>query len=359
MDAQSAPSSALRCSVVVPVYNGSKVIVRCLDALAHQTGLSPGLFEIIVVDDGSTDTTAAQVRGWFERHPALTCRLVQQPNGGPAVARNHGVEAARGDIILFTDADCAPTAHWMRALLTPFGEPGVVGAKGTYLSEQTGLVPRFVQAEYEDRYRRMAGRASIDFIDTYSAAYRRNVFLENHGFDPRFRGSCEDQEFSFRLAAKGYRLVFVPQAQVVHIHDATLDEYVRRKFIIGFWKALLTKLHPDRIVEDSHTPQTLKLQMGLAALVLALTPVALAARWIRGLRAVRGLLAAVAALFLVTTAPFERRLAERSIALALVGPLLLVVRAAALGFGYFAGSLHWAKHEAYSLIGQEGKEKTL
>lgn len=354
MDAQSTPSSALRCSIVVPVYNGRGVIERCLDALARQTGLPPELFEIIVVDDGSTDTTAAQVRGWFERHPALTCRLVQQPNGGPAVARNHGVEVARGDIILFTDADCAPTAHWMRALLTPFGEPAVVGAKGTYLSEQMGLVPRFVQAEYEERYRRMAGRSSIDFIDTYSAAYRRNVFLENRGFDPRFRvPSCEDQEFSFRLAAKGYRMVFVPEAQVVHLHDGSVDDYAWRKYNIGFWKVLVTRLHPDRLVKDSHTPQTIKLQMGLVALVLALMPIAMMARWARRLSAV------VAALFLVTTVPFERRLAERSAALALVGPLLLVVRAAALGFGYLAGSLHWAKNEAYSPIGQEGKEKTL
>lgn len=342
MDAPADLPGALRCSVVVPVYNGAGLIERCLDALAHQTGVQPDAYEIIVVDDGSTDGTAAQVRAWIERHPQRRCRLIEQPNGGPAVARNHGAQVAQADLLLFTDADCAPVPHWMRALLTPFAEPTVMGAKGTYLTEQSGIVPRFVQAEYEDRYRRMARRATIDFIDTYSAAYRRTLFLENGGFDPRFRGSCEDQEFSFRLAAKGYRLVFVPEAQVIHIHDADVGEYVRRKLGIGFWKALLTRLHPERMVEDSHTPQTLKLQMGLVALALAFSPLALAGRWWPRLRRLAGLPVAAALLFLATTLPFERRLAERSPRLALAGPLLLALRAAALGIGYLAGTLYWA-----------------
>ena len=76
-------------------------------------------------------------------------------------------------------------------------------------------VPRFTQLEYEDRYDRMAGVESIDFVDTYSAAYRRDIFLANGGFDRTFpTASVEDQEFSFRLTEKGYRLVFVPSAKV-------------------------------------------------------------------------------------------------------------------------------------------------
>ncbi len=357
MDGHTTLPAALRCSVVVPVYNGIGLIDRCLDALARQAGVQPGTFEIIVVDDGSTDATAAHVRTWIERHPEVNCRLIQQPNRGPAVARNYGAQVAHGEVILFTDADCAPVPHWMRSLLAAFAEPIVAGAKGTYLSDQPGLVPRFVQAEYEDRYRRMAGRATIDFIDTYSAAYRRTVFLENGGFDARFRvPSCEDQEFSFRLVEKGYRLIFVPEAQVVHLHDANLVEYYRRKFNIGFWKVLVTRLHPRRLVEDSHTPQTLKLQMGLAALAGVLAPMAIAARWVRRLAAARRLLAAVVGIFLATTAPFERRLAERSIGLALAGPLLMAVRAFALGFGYLAGLIHWGRPENRSEFGVNGRK---
>ncbi|MBK7202136.1 glycosyltransferase family 2 protein [Candidatus Amarolinea dominans] len=84
-------------------------------------------------------------------------------------------------------------------------------------------------------------------MDTYSAGYRRAIFLENSGFDTIFAtASVEDQEFSFRLAQKGYRLVFVPQAQVYHTHDRVLAEYIRRKFYIGYYKALLTRWLPER-----------------------------------------------------------------------------------------------------------------
>jgi glycosyltransferase involved in cell wall biosynthesis len=330
--------------VVVPVSNGADLIERCLDALGQQRGMAPAGYEIVVVDDGSTDATPQRVEAWAAAHPRHRVHLVQQANAGPGVARNTGVAAAKSDIVLFTDADCAPVAGWMAAMLGAFADPAVAGVKGTYLSDQRNLVPRFVQAEYEDRYRRMARLPSIDFIDTYSAGYRRAVFLEVGGFDPIFRRpSVEDQELSFRLARHGYVMKFVAEGKVVHFHDADLGEYARRKYGIGYWKALLTRIHPDRIVADSHTPQTLKLQMGLVALAIGLLPLTIIGWWLRPLAWAGWLLGAVAALFLGSAAPFLSALARRSTDLALIGPLMLVMRAGALGFGYLIGTLRWAR----------------
>ncbi len=335
-------STMLRCSVVVPVYNGAPVIERCLDALAGQT-LGQDAYEIIVVDDGSQDETAACLESWARRHPAVALQLVRQTNAGPAAARNHGAQLARAPIVLFTDADCAPLPTWIEAMLSAFGDPAVVGAKGAYLTQQTGLAPRFVQAEYEDRYDRMLGQTQIDFIDTYSAGYRRDIFLENGGFDPIFTtASVEDQELSFRLAQKGYRLVFAPQARVEHLHDANIIEYVRRKYFIAFWKALLTRWHPERMVQDSHTPQVLKLQIVLLALFLTIVPLAAVAIFLPLLRWVWIADALVALVFLMTGLPFLRKLARRSGRLALFGPLMLAARAAALGVGFVAGTVHFA-----------------
>ena len=115
----------------------------------------------------------------------------------------------------------------------------------------------------------MRGAERIDFIDTYSAAYRRDIFLTNGGFDPRFLIN-EDQEFSFRLAEKGYKLVFAPDAQVYHRHNQTVREYIRRKFKIGMWKVRVTRQHPTQVVKDSHTPGALKAQLVIAAISLAL-----------------------------------------------------------------------------------------
>ena len=335
-------SETLLCSVIVPVYNGASVIERCLNALAAQT-VAPKRYEVIVVDDGSTDDTAAVIDRWCRAHPRLQLTLLSQANAGPAAARNRGAAAARAPLLLFTDADCAPTPTWIEAMTAPFADPDVAGAKGAYVTEQTGLVPRFVQAEYEDRYDRMAGQAQIDFIDTYSAAYRRAIFLENNGFDPIFTtASVEDQEFSFRLAQKGYRLVFAPAARVSHLHDSSVREYFRRKYYIGFWKALMIRWHPERMVQDSHTPQVLKVQIVLLAALVALAPLALLGLIWPPLNWLWAAVAATALSFLLTTLPFVRKLARRSLALALIGPPMLVVRALALGSGYLIGTIHFA-----------------
>ncbi|HMN59432.1 MAG TPA: glycosyltransferase family A protein, partial [Anaerolinea sp.] len=95
----------------------------------------------IVVDDGSTDATSAvaESRG---------VRVISQSNAGPAAARNRGADLATGEILAFTDADCIPTADWLRELVRPFVDPAVVGVKGAYATTEVGLVPRFVQCEY-------------------------------------------------------------------------------------------------------------------------------------------------------------------------------------------------------------------
>jgi lipopolysaccharide/colanic/teichoic acid biosynthesis glycosyltransferase/GT2 family glycosyltransferase len=319
-------------TVVVPAHNAAQTLSLCLAALLKQDYPSSA-YEVIVVDDGSTDATAAVAR-------AAGGRVVTQPHAGPAAARNRGAAEARGDLLLFTDADCEPTSGWISALVAPFADPRVAGAKGAYLTRQRGLVPRFTQLEYQDRYDRMAGADSIDFVDTYSAAYRREVFLANRGFDTIFpTASVEDQELSFRLAEKGYRLVFVPQAQVYHQHNPTLGAYVRRKFLIGYWKALLARWHPGRMVQDSHTPQTLKLQMGLAAGTLGGLVVGLLASLLVGSAWWPGSWAAAAATgaFLITAVPFLAKVwrRDRGVLLPTVG--LLWARALALGAGFALG----------------------
>ena len=353
----------LLCSIIVPVYNGAATIERCLDALERQSADSD-CYEIIVVDDGSSDGTLARMQSWQERHPQVHLIIVEQQNAGPAAARNLGVLQAKAPLLLFTDADCAPLPQWIEALCMPFGRPSslfslpplsevqadelIVGTKGTYVTEQSSLVAQFVQVEYEERYARMKLHPQIDFIDTYSAAYRRDVFNAHNGFDTRFQ-IAEDQDLSFRLVAEGYQLRFVAEAQVAHLHVSTVYKYWRRKFWTGYWKAMLVRQHPDRLVQDSHTPQLLKVQMLLSLLILALLlllPVGMiwpSFRWLWWVFFV------AIGIFGLTTAPLVGLLRQRSqhqstqqklSHLVIVGPFLIAIRAAALGTGFVLGTIH-------------------
>ena len=296
-----------------------------LDALGMQSLTEP--YELIVVDDGSKDDTAE-----IARRAGAMCFTI--PPSGPAAARNYGAQRARGEILLFTDADCVPAMTWAAELSSVFRDVSVVGAKGVYKTSQSGLIPRFVQAEYASKYERMARQSSIDFIDTYSAAYRRDIFLANGGFDIAFPApSVEDQEFSFRLAKKGYRLVLVPKAVVYHRHDLTLREYAVRKFWIGYWKAVLLRRHPEKVFGDSHTPPSQRWQIallglaGLGAMLGGSSPIFFALSLL-------GLIA-----FALSAIPFMIFIARYDRLVLLAAPLLLLTRAAALGAGLMMGFL--------------------
>jgi glycosyltransferase involved in cell wall biosynthesis len=258
--------------VVVPVYNGAAVIGRCLDALAAQAPPDPTL-EIIVVDDGSTDGTATLVEAWAKSHPQQQVRLVRQANAGPAAARNAGARLATGDLLLLTDADCIPAAGWVSAFRAAFEAPSPAGAPdaamGAYSCAQTAPAARFAQLEFEERYAHMARRASIDLIATYSAAYRRTLFLQAGGFDGAFpKANNEDVEFSYRLSEMGARMIFVPAARVWHEHDASWGGYLRTKRWRGYWRTVVYRRFPGKGVKDSYTPQVIKLQMPLAMVAL-------------------------------------------------------------------------------------------
>jgi len=329
-------------SVVVPAYNAAGTVESCLRALLDLD--VDEHYEVILVDDGSTDSTAdiseslARQVASVSGSAGAQLRVVRRPHRGAAAARNAGVRAALGRIILFTDADCAPVPEWGRVLVAAI-EGGADGAKGTYRTRQRGLVARFVQAEYESKYRHMRGRVRIDFIDTYSAAYRREVLLEAGGFDESV-SMVEDQELSFRLAEAGKRLVYVPEAVVYHKPVSSLASYLRRKYRIGYWKAYIGVMHPERLVSDSHTPQGMKLEMLLAGASLASCLVAPFAKPARSMGAASGLG------FLAITLPVIARASTSDPAVAAIAPLMLLLRALGLASGLAAGTLRLATTKA-------------
>ena len=311
-------------SIIIPTFNGAARIGKCLEALLPQT--VPINAEILVVDDGSTDGTGVVV----SRYSGV--RLISQVNAGPAAARNRGALEAKGTIILFTDDDCVPSSDWLAAMTTPFQDPGVVGVKGAYRTRQQSLVARFVQADYEDRYRLMANLPEIDFIDTYAAAFRRERFLEMNGYDTSFPVACaEDIELSYRMSERGWKMKFVPTAIVYHTHPDTLRKYLQKKYKFAFWRMLALRKNPKKTLKDSHTPQIMKMQLlFVPALVLAVCCDLL---WSPRI----SLSVLVGALFLFTTTPFTARVIRKDPVVALLCPLLLAARSCAQLLGVSGG----------------------
>src|SRR6201996_3953090 len=318
-------------SIVIPTFNGRAKIGACLNALVSQARRRN--VEILVVDDGSTDDTSVEVLKQAD------VRLITQRNAGPATARNRGAREAQGEIVLFTDDDCVPSPDWLDTMLTPFADAEVVAAKGVYRTRQRQLVARFVQAEYEDKYRLMKGATSIDFVDTYSAAFRRDRFLEMNGYDTSFPVACaEDVELSYRMSARGWVMKFVPSAIVFHTHPATLVSYLKKKYKFAFWRVYAVDKNPDKVLKDSHTPQVMKLQLPLlpAVVCAGLLDVATHPRFSRSVL--------VLGIFLLSTIPFSLRVARKDLLTGFLSPLFLAARSAAQFLGVLAGMVYTRRH---------------
>lgn len=337
-------------TVVVPVRNGMKVLPLCLNAMKTQT-YPAELFEVIVIDDESTDNTAAMVEEmanqWTASGVKTRLRLIRKPWGGAGAARNRGVEEGWGDVVLFTDADCEPVSSWIEEMMKPLEDPRVQAVAGGYLTKQTSSVARLAQAEFEDRYRFVAKHKYVDIAFTHSAAVRRPAFIDSKGFDERIPNNADDLELSYRLAVAGHRIVFAPKGLVYHQHPATWGDYIKKKMGRGYWRTLVFKRYPEKLAADSYTPQTLKLQILLVGLTALL--------------AAGGLLLSsqlwwVAALLLAvtvgTTLPFVSRM-NTPLQLKLLAPLFLVVQAGAIGFGTFRGLFGRIEH--YEIGGRRAK----
>jgi len=310
-------------SVIIPAYNAEKLIRRCLDSLTHQS-VDSDRYEVIVVDDGSTDATTEIVAS----HPAV--RLLRQANAGPAAARNHGVREARGEIILLTDSDCRLTPTWIEAMTAPFqSDADVVGVKGRYLTVQAAPAARFVQLEYEHKYDKLKRHETIDFIDTYSAGFKREVFLEMGGYDEDFPVACaEDVELSYRMSKRGYRMVYKPEAIVYHMHPETFRDYLKKKFKFARWRMLAVRKNPSKAIRDSHTPQLMKVQVLLGPLSVAAAVVLLViGPWWAAL--------AAGGVFFLTTIPFAVKALRKDVPIGLISPLILLARS----FAQFLGIL--------------------
>ena len=212
----------LRISVVIPVYNGARTLGGCLAALSASGGVD---YEVLVVDDGSTDGTR-------EVASPYPCQLIALPeNAGAARAKNRGAEEARGEILFFTDADVHVRPDTLRLVSEVMADTTVDGVVGL-LDEECpfpDFASQFKNLWMHFTYRRQPAGLGVGLFFTSAAAIRREIFLRESGFDPAYTGASitEDIEFGQRLLSRGYRIIVDQRLAVVHNKHYTAGEVLR------------------------------------------------------------------------------------------------------------------------------------
>jgi glycosyltransferase involved in cell wall biosynthesis len=241
-------------SVVIPTKDRADALARTLDALEAQEAGGASL-EVVVVDNGSSDGTPAQVRArGGDASPPI--RLLEQPEGGPAAARNAGAASASGEVLLFLGDDTEPDgkgllrAHLDLHRTRPEPTYGVLGRitwtpRAPVTPFMRWLENGGPQFHYCDLDPGPVDGAS--YFYSSHASLKRSLFERLGGFDVRFpTAAVEDTELGVRLADAGLELDYHPELLVLHDHPTTPAQSLRRSAAVGRSAALYNRLRPDR-----------------------------------------------------------------------------------------------------------------
>jgi len=227
----------LSATVVVPVYNGAATIDHLLSALLGQTG-RPRDVEIIVVDNGSADGTPENVRA----HPVT---LLHEPRRGPAAARNRGLRAARGDVVVHLDADTLPTRRWLADMISPFTSPAVmlVGGRTLGFRPQNAVERYFTRIPLYDAVSTLK-RPVFPFVQSANMAVRRSAALAIGGWDDDML-TAEDIDFCYRLLLRcPGSIVYQPRAILFHRNRTTVESMCRQAWTYGEGAGKLYQKYP-------------------------------------------------------------------------------------------------------------------
>jgi glycosyltransferase involved in cell wall biosynthesis len=252
-------------SVVIPTKDRAEALARTLDALESQR-VGDAEVEAIVVDNGSSDGTVEQVRG-RSTGATIPIRLLEEPSGGPAAARNAGVVAASGEVLLFLGDDTEPDgpgilrAHLDRHQARPEDSYGVLG-RITW-SPRNEITPfmRWLENGGPQFHYCDISAGTVDAASYFYSSHvsvKRSLFNRVGGFDVRFpTAAVEDTELGVRLSEAGLQLDYHPELLVLHDHPTTPSQSLSRSMAVGRSAALYNRLRPERPHPAVQPPQGL------------------------------------------------------------------------------------------------------
>lgn len=226
-----------RVSVVVACYNGDRTLRPCLESLGR---LNYPDYEVILVDDGSTDDTPHIARS----QPHVV--YLRQTNQGLSAARNAGLLAARGEIVAFTDADCRADEDWLHYLVGDLlrGDFAAVGGHNLLPPEDSCVAAAVMGSPGGPAHVMLTDREA-EHVPGCNMAFYKWALEAMGGFDPVFTKAGDDVDVCWRLREYGHRIGFSPGGFVWHYRRSTVGAYLRQQSGYGEAEALLERKHPE------------------------------------------------------------------------------------------------------------------
>jgi glycosyltransferase involved in cell wall biosynthesis len=225
-------------SVVVCAYNAERTMDQCLASLAV---LNYPDYEVIVVNDGSRDRTLEIAESY------KYCQIISQSNKGLSAARNVGAKAASGEIVAYTDSDCAADPDWLTYLVAKMEAGGLAACGGpNFPPPEDNLVPAAVAVAPGGPTHVLISDEVAEHIAGCNMAFLRDVLLELGGFDPIYRAAGDDVDICWRFQDAGHTIGFSPAAVVWHFRRNTVAAYCAQQRGYGKAEALVYSKHPFR-----------------------------------------------------------------------------------------------------------------
>ena len=219
-----------RVSIVIPAYNAKHTLGECLQAAT--TLESPHEVEVIVVNDGSTDSTA-EVASSF---PGV--RVIETRHGGAARATNIGIQAAHHDIIVLVDADAVVEKDWLKKIVPSLDDPAIAAVSGYVVTANSSVLGKLMGYEVESRLDRVP--MDTDNISTTNAACRRAALFEVGLLNEELKAGY-DVDLSRRLKAAGYRLLLRKDATCRHYWRDNLKDYLWQQYNYAYYRMELAR----------------------------------------------------------------------------------------------------------------------
>jgi GT2 family glycosyltransferase len=227
-----------KVSVVVASYNGDRTLKACLDSLLR---LDYPDYEVILVDDGSTDTTQ-QLASTYTKVRYLR----HEKNLGLSAARNTGIRASTGEIVAFTDSDCRADEDWLYYLIGDLlnADFGGIGGPNLLPPEDSAIAAAVMVSPGGPAHVMLTDRQA-EHIPGCNMAFYKSALVHIDGFDPIFRQAGDDVDLCWRLQQAGYKIGFSPAGFVWHYRRSTIREYLHQQQGYGEAEAMLVRKHPE------------------------------------------------------------------------------------------------------------------